>query len=82
MESTALRAVSPMPVLYYHSAFLACSFNPGAVPSFVTLPFSMSAAHKAAPTVFVNANNILARGTISSKTAATPKLEYACQHIS
>ena len=69
-------------ILQCHSAFLACSFNPGAVPSFVTFPFSISAAHSAAPTVFVNANNILATGTNSSKTAATPKLTHTCQHIS
>jgi len=57
-----------------HSAFLACSFNFGAVPSSVTLPFSISAAHNAAPTVFVKANRMEASGTNSSRTAATPKL--------
>ena len=62
-----------------HSALLACSLNPGAVPSAVTFPFSMSAAHKAAPTVFVNANKILATGTNSSRTEAIPKLTHPYQ---
>lgn len=69
------------PTLLCHSAFLACSFSPGAVPSVVTFPFSISAAHRAAPTVFVNANRILAIGTNSSRTAATPKLTHTYQHM-
>lgn len=69
------------PILQCHSAFLACSFKSGAVPFSVTFPFSISAAHSAAPTVFVNANRILATGTNSSRTAATPKLTHDHQHI-
>ena len=57
-----------------HSAFLACSLRFGAVPSAVTLPFSISAAHSAAPTVLVKANKIEAIGTNSRRTAAIPKL--------
>ena len=72
----------PILILRDYSAFLACSLKSGAVPSFVTLPFSISAAHSAAPTVFVNANRILATGTSSSNTAAIPKLTQAYQHIS
>lgn len=78
--SSALARTSTL-ILQRHSAFLACSFNSGAVPSFVTFPFSISAAHSAAPTVFVNANRILAIGTSSSRTAATPKLIRTYQHI-
>ena len=69
--------LSPILILRDYSAFLACSLKPGAVPSFVTFPFSISAAHSAAPTVFVNANRILATGTNSSNTAAIPKLTQA-----
>ena len=75
-------ALAPILILHYHSAFLACSLNPGAVPSFVTFPFSISAAHSAAPTVFVNANRMLATGTNSSRTAATPKLTHDYQRTS
>ena len=57
-----------------YSAFFACSLKRGAVPSLVTLPFSMSAAHSAAPTVFVKAKKMDAIGISSSKTAAIPKL--------
>ena len=75
-------ALAPILILRNYSAFLACSLKPGAVPSFVTFPFSISAAHSAAPTVFVNANRILATGTNSSNTTAIPKLTQAYQHIS
>ena len=64
------------PILRRQLTFLACSFKPGAVPSLVTFPFSISAAQSAAPTVFVKANRMLATGTNSSKTAATPKLQH------
>lgn len=57
-----------------YSAFLACSLSLGAVPSFVICCFSISAAHKAAPTVLVNAKKIEARGMSSSRTTATPNL--------
>lgn len=57
-----------------YSAFFACSLKRGAVPSLVTLPFSISAAHSAAPTVFVKAKKMDAIGINSSKTAAIPKL--------
>ena len=79
--SKSSSALAPILILQTYSAFLACSLKPGAVPSFVTFPFSISAAHSAAPTVFVNANRILATGTISSNTAAIPKLTQAYQHI-
>lgn len=58
-----------------HSDLLACSRRFGAVPWPVTFPFSISAAHSAAPTVFVKAKRIDAIGTSSSSTVATPKLE-------
>lgn len=58
----------------HYSALFAFSLRFGAVPCPVTSPFSMSAAHNAAPTVFVNAKIIDATGTSSSNTAATPKL--------
>jgi hypothetical protein len=38
--------------------------------------FSKSAAHKAAPTVFVNENKIEANGTISNTNDAIPSLKY------
>lgn len=72
----------PILILRCHSALRACSLKPGAVPSFVTFPFSISAAHSAAPTVFVNANRMLATGTNSSRTAATPKLTHDYQRTS
>jgi hypothetical protein len=56
--------------IHNSSAFLACSRNFGAVPAL----FSISAAHSAAPTVFVNAKIRLANGTISRTKAATPNL--------
>ena len=59
-------------IMSSHSAFLACSFRLGAVPSAVTFPCSISAAHNAAPTVLVKANRMEARGTISNNVAATP----------
>lgn len=73
---------APILILRNYSAFLACSLKPGAVPSFVTFPFSISAAQSAAPTVFVNANRMLATGTNSSNTAAIPKLTQAYQQTS
>ena len=54
-----------------HWAFLAASLRLGAVDAF----FSMSAAHKAAPTVFVNAKTRLAKGIISKRNATIPKLK-------
>ena len=59
-----------------YSAFFTCSLSFGAVPSAVTLPFSISAAQSAAPAVFVKENRIDARGTSSSRTAVTPKLTF------
>jgi len=58
-----------------YSAFFTCSRSFGAVPLAVTFPFSISAAHSAAPTVFVKANRIEATGTSSRSTEATPKLQ-------
>ena len=54
-----------------YSALFACSRKRGAVVAF----FSKSAAHNAAPTVFVNANIKFANGTISRTNAATPNLQ-------
>ena len=62
--------VSMCHALPAHDAFFACSRNFGAVEAF----FSMSAAHRAAPTVFVNEKSILANGIISSRNAVTPNL--------
>jgi hypothetical protein len=39
--------------------------------------FSMSAAHKAAPTVFVKAKISEAKGTISRTNDAIPKLQWS-----
>lgn len=74
LMTAASEPLFPSSVICAHSAFLACSLSFGAVPSSVTLPFSISAAHSAAPTVFVKAKRIEATGTSSSRTAATPKL--------
>ena len=57
-----------------YSALFAFSRNSGEVPSSVTCPFSMSAAHKAAPTVFVNEKRMEATGISSRRTVAIPKL--------
>lgn len=67
---------SPLPRHPAHSALFAFSLSSGAVPSLSIFPFSMSAAHNAAPTVFVKANRMLATGTNSSSTAVTPKLYH------
>ncbi len=61
-----------------HSALLACSLNAGAVPDFC----SRSAAHNAAPQVFVYAAKIPRMGTISSRVDATPKLNASHQQLS
>ena len=58
-----------------HSALRACSRSLGAVPSLVMCCCSISAAHNAAPTVFVNAKKMEAIGTSSRSTAATPNLD-------
>lgn len=41
-----------------------------------TEALSISAAHNAAPTVFVNENAMDAKGTISRRKAVTPKLNH------
>lgn len=51
-------------------ALRACSCKPGAVPA----DFSRSAAHSAAPTVFVKANTRLANGISSRRNETTPNL--------
>lgn len=56
-----------------YSALLACSLSWGAVPDFC----SISAAHSAAPQVFVYANMMPAIGTISRSVATTPKPTFA-----
>lgn len=58
-------------MMHHYSAFLACSRNCGAVPE----PFSMSAAQRAAPHVFVKEKKMPTMGTISSRTLVTPKLQ-------
>lgn len=58
---------------HHQSAFLASSRTPGDIVAF----FSMSAAHNAAPTVFVKAKTRFANGIISRRKAATPKAVYA-----
>jgi hypothetical protein len=44
------------------------------LPSLLWTPCSMSAAHRAAPTVFVKEKKMPAMGTSSRRTAGTPKL--------
>jgi len=59
----------------FYSAFLAALLHFGAVV--ISVPFfSRSAAHRAAPTVFVNENRIEAIGTSSSNVATVPKAVY------
>ena len=70
---TSLPCFCFSPLRTCHSAFIACSRSLGAVLAF----FSISAAHKAAPTVFVKAKTSEARGIISRANAATPKLAQA-----
>ena len=53
-----------------HWTFFAASRRLGAVDALA----SRSAAHKAAPTVFVKEKNIDAMGTISNNAATTPYL--------
>jgi len=64
------------PTAYPYSVFLAASCKAGSVVILV-LFFSISAAQRAAPTVLVNANNMLAIGTISNNVAIVPKDVYA-----
>jgi hypothetical protein len=45
------------------------------LPSPLWTPCSMSAAHRAAPTVFVKEKKMPAMGTSSRRTAGIPKLE-------
>jgi len=52
---------------------------PGAVPPPL---LSKSAAHKAAPTWFVNVKKIFTTGTVSSSVATNPKLVYAAAFCS
>lgn len=55
--------------IFTYFIFLASSLNS------VDMPFlSISAAHRAAPTVFVNENASDAKGTISKMNAVMPKL--------
>lgn len=68
VEFISLPRVIKLPIL--HWAFRACSCSLGAVVA----DFSRSAAHRAAPTVFVKAKTRFANGIISSKKEMTPNL--------
>ena len=75
LAQASLRTVEASSCVYAlpptHSALFACSLNAGAVPDFC----SRSAAHSAAPQVFVYAAKMPRMGTISSRVDATPKLQ-------